>query len=557
MKQIKITKSGYSIDFLSKFLLFLLILIIIFNFFLSFLSISTIKRQNLNHISNTINIFTDSLQKEMQAVDNFMYWSVLHEDSLTELSLVKNLESYQEALIKTRSRFNDFEKYNKVDFTFLAQSKDTGFFTNISEMQIPYSVFLYFKDYFTSENNQEIIAINTWNQITIDNEAYLYRTVIYNNKIIHSVVSVKNILKPLQEIEIGELGEISLTDPRKNNVEDERTILEAKKNDTKLPFDIYVSVDYRSAFKHMLNLQSIMILLPALIYVLSGLMLIYIQKKVIQPIKRLSNRLRQNSEEEYTLFNKEGIIEIDDANAQINNMLREMQVLRINAYEVQLKQKRIELEHLRNQIRPHFYINNLTMIHSMLQTNNYKEIEQLIMLTSKYFRYLFQSNLDFVSLQDEVEHIKHYVEIQKLRYSDLINFSLNSTVHLKEAKIPPLVLQTFIENTFKHGFSNDAELKINIKINYDDKEKLFYRIVITDNGPGFPVEILEKLNNKIPLINEDGEHIGLTNIYERLDLLYSNNYTLKIYNKYSKGAVIQLILPFSGGRGENNERIIG
>ena len=104
------------------------------------------------------------------------------------------------------------------------------------------------------------------------------------------------------------------------------------------------------------------------------------------------------------------------------------------------------------------------MIHSMLQTKNYKEIEELTILTSNYLRHLFMANQDFSELKDEVQHIKDYLEIQRIRYGSSIYFSLNYNDDLQNTLVPSLLLQTFIENTIKHGFSFQDLFKILLSI---------------------------------------------------------------------------------------------
>ncbi|EOH97676.1 sensor histidine kinase [Enterococcus pallens] len=548
MEKIKLTKSGHSIDFFAKILVLLLILIMGINLFLSYLSLTTIKKQNLNHISNTINIFAGSLSKELVAVDRFMYWSVLHDETIDALNNSENTQNYKEALDKTRIRFNDFKYYNRVDYTFLIQNKEKGIFTNASQTYIPYSDYLFLKKFFNEEKQQETTAADAWLPIQIGKNDYMYKTVIYENKALHAVVSSEDLLKPLRQIDIGKKGTLSLIENKETSAKlnapfSNQHLLVAKKNQTNLPFNLYITVDYQGAFRNMVALQLVMLLIPLFICICSLVLLIYIQKKVIRPVKRLTVRLSQASEGQPVLFNEEGVIEIDHANDQISHMVKEMQTLRINVYEAELKQKRIEMNHLRNQIRPHFYLNILTMIHSMMQTQHYHEIEQLTLSTSNYFRYLFQTNQDFISLKGELNHIHDYLDIQKLRYGDSFQFNLKVNPQLENVLIPPLILQTFIENIFKHCFSVDTNLVISMEIDYAPDSLEFYRIIIEDNGPGFLEEELSKLRARVSLVTEEGKHVGLTNTFERLDLLYSENYQLLLSNRLDQGASIHLILP--------------
>ena len=131
------------------------------------------------------------------------------------------------------------------------------------------------------------------------------------------------------------------------------------------------------------------------------------------------------------------------------------------------------------------------MIHSMLQTKNYKEIEELTILTSNYLRHLFMANQDFSELKDEVQHIKDYLEIQRIRYGNSIYFSLDYNSDLQNTLVPSLLLQTFIENTIKHGFSFQDLFTILLSIKKVKNEDSYYiQIFIEDNGPGFSEEIL-------------------------------------------------------------------
>lgn len=194
------------------------------------------------------------------------------------------------------------------------------------------------------------------------------------------------------------------------------------------------------------------------------------------------------------------------------------------------------------------------MIHSMLQTENYKQIEELTILTSDYLRYLFMVNQDFSPLDKEIQHIKDYLEIQRIRYGDNIHFALEFDNELQHALVPSLLLQTFIENTIKHGFSFQDGIAIDLSIQKRIvDEKPYIEICVKDNGPGFSTEILNKLKNMESLMSEDGHHIGITNAIERLNLLYPNDYTITFENNDTGGARIDVLIPYKESKGDSNE----
>jgi len=333
-------------------------------------------------------------------------------------------------------------------------------------------------------------------------------------------------------------------------------LIEADSERTQLPFDIYVAVDYTDVFKSIVLFEVLIAIVPILIAIASLVLIIFIRNRMLNPITRLTDRLLRIDESTsiYDITSSEGILEIDTANDKLSQVLFDMQELKIREYHAQLELKKVELNYLKSQIRPHFYLNMLSMIHSMLQTKNYKEIEELTILTSDYLRYLFMVDQDFSPLKKEIQHIKDYLEIQRIRYGNHIDFALTFDERLHNALVPSLLLQTFVENTIKHGFSFQDGIVINLSLQKRIvDEKPYIEICVKDNGPGFSREILSKLKNMESLISEDGHHIGITNAIERLNLLYSNDYTITFENNDTSGARIDVLVPYKELKGDSNE----
>lgn len=509
MKNFLFGSSNRSMDYYAKSLIFLLVPILFINIALSWLSITTIKKQNLDNVSGSINIYAESLQREFTAIDHFMFWSVLHEPSLDELSQGESYYEYGQAVQKMRTRVDDFEYSLKNDYTFFAQVPDKQLFFNISPLRMNYKNFQSFQNHFQSVKLKTTSSsISVWQEQVINGQNYLVRTVVYHDKVLHAVILVDNILEPLRAMNIGKRGIVSIEKPQTKTSGIFGHLLgnhlfSYPKSETNLPFPVYVLIDYPSAFKNMLVIQFVIVLIPILIGVLAIIILVYVRKNVIKPVQRFTDRLIRVSKEEPIALSDESITELKNANDQITIMVREMQRLRIDVYEAELAQKRIDLNFLRSQIQPHFYLNILSTIHSMVNTGNYKEIEQLSLVTSKYLRYLFSSTQDFVRLGDELNHIEDYINIQKLRYGDAFHFYLRINESLRQLAVPPLLLQTFIENTVKHSYTGENNLAIDMVINYTSAAQNFVSITIKDNGPGFSSDVLEKLHNHTSLMTKN------------------------------------------------------
>lgn len=545
----------HSIHFFFKLLLVLLLINILINIAMSNITRNFIKNQNIVHLRSSIEIYADSVNEKLHSVERFMYSTITHNESLEKLNHVQTFLEYQENLKKVQTSFTEFEYQNETHMTFLLETDSTEHFINVSNLYIPYEDYLLLKTNLKSLRSD--ISDRKWKNVTTKNSEYLVKSVHYEGKIIYAVISSEDILKPLRKLNIGNNGKLSLKEP--NNIPSENYLIHAQNEKTHLPFDIYVLVDYAEVFRNITLLEVFLSAVPIIITILSIIIILYIRQWMIKPITRLTERLSQlgDSIPPSEFFISEGILEIDKANDKLNKVIFDMQELKIREYHSQLELKKIELNYLKNQIRPHFYLNMLSMIHSMLQTKNYKEIEELTILTSNYLRHLFMANQDFSELKDEVQHIKDYLEIQRIRYGNSIYFSLNYNDDLQNTLVPSLLLQTFIENTIKHGFSFQDLFTILLSIKKVKTENSDYiQICIEDNGPGFSEEILSKLNQKQSLITEDGHHIGITNTIERLNLLYPNDYTITFENNEEGGAKILLLIPYKIIDGGYNEHLI-
>lgn len=545
----------HSIHFFFKLLLVLLLINILINIAMSNITRNFIKNQNIVHLRSSIEIYADSVNEKLHSVERFMYSTITHNESLEKLNHVQTFLEYQENLKKVQTSFTEFEYQNETHMTFLLETDSTDHFINVSNLYIPYEDYLLLKTYLKSLSSD--ISDRKWKNVTTKNSEYLVKSVHYEGKIIYAVISSEDILKPLNKLNIGNNGKLSLKEP--NNIPSSNYLIHAQNEKTHLPFDIYVLVDYAEVFRNITLLEVFLSAVPIIITILSIIIILYIRQWMIKPITRLTERLSQlgDSIPPSEFFISEGILEIDKANDKLNKVIFDMQELKIREYHSQLELKKIELNYLKNQIRPHFYLNMLSMIHSMLQTKNYKEIEELTILTSNYLRHLFMANQDFSELKDEVQHIKDYLEIQRIRYGNSIYFSLDYNSDLQNTLVPSLLLQTFIENTIKHGFSFQDLFTILLSIKKVKTEDSDYiQICIEDNGPGFSEEILSKLNQKQSLITEDGHHIGITNTIERLNLLYPNDYTITFENNEEGGAKILLLIPYKIIDGGYNEHFI-
>ncbi|TXK85904.1 sensor histidine kinase [Paenibacillus sp. N3.4] len=231
-------------------------------------------------------------------------------------------------------------------------------------------------------------------------------------------------------------------------------------------------------------------------------------------------------------------------NETFNNMMSQIQELRINVYEEQLSKQKEELQRLQLQINPHFFMNSLNIVYNLAKVKNFELIKEMSLSLMQYFRYMFRSNLSFVKLKEELEHTKNYFRIQELRFPGSLTCEIHAPEFLIDTYVPPLVIQTFVENTVKHAVTLDEPIHISMNIDVIELEGFpCINIVIQDTGKGFPQEVLSILQRNESLVTEQGEHVGIWNVQRRLRLLYAHAVQISFSNGSPCGAVIEITLP--------------
>ena len=198
-------------------------------------------------------------------------------------------------------------------------------------------------------------------------------------------------------------------------------------------------------------------------------------------------------------------------NFQTESKNKELQN-KILATQLQLKDQ--ELQYLKKQIHPHFLFNTLNTIYGFALKQSANTPDIILKLSNLLDYILYQVNKPKVSLQEEILHLKEYIDLEKIRFQDTLKVSF-STEHIDQHKmIPPMLLIPFVENAFKHGNLIDGFLQVDINIRLD-QDTLCFDIKNT---------VKQEENTDV------NPGIGLDNLRKRLDLIYASNYTLEIKN---------------------------
>ncbi len=187
--------------------------------------------------------------------------------------------------------------------------------------------------------------------------------------------------------------------------------------------------------------------------------------------------------------------------------------------ELEKEKLNSELAFLKNQVSPHFFFNTLNNIYSLIRIDGLMAQDSVLKL-SKLMRYLlYESENGQTQMSSEIEFMTNYIDLMKLRLSQKVRLEVDFPKEFKDFSVPPLLFVAFVENAFKHGVSFSAQSFITIGMKFEDKEIHFF----TENSLGQPPRA------------EDLQHsgIGLENVKKRLNLLFADQYELKIDRKVS------------------------
>jgi sensor histidine kinase YesM len=220
-----------------------------------------------------------------------------------------------------------------------------------------------------------------------------------------------------------------------------------------------------------------------------------------------------------------------------NHMIDKIKALKIEKYESELDGQKATMQYLQLQIKPHFYANMMNIIYSLAQAGNFEMIQHVSRAIVNYSRYMFTDATDMVELRRELEFLDSYMDIQEIRYKKQIKLEKDIPDELIESLIPPFIIQTFVENSVKYAFSTKKSCLIKVKVKLsDDKESMI--LTIHDNGEGYPESLLD---NSYKNMHIEG-HVGLVNVYRRLQIIYDDKADLKLYN--DNGALTIITIPY-------------
>ncbi|GAE28822.1 sensor histidine kinase [Alkalihalobacillus hemicellulosilyticus] len=226
-------------------------------------------------------------------------------------------------------------------------------------------------------------------------------------------------------------------------------------------------------------------------------------------------------------------------------MLNSIHKLISEVYESSITEKNAKISALQSQINPHFLYNTLNIMKSISRVKGVEEVAEISEALSDLFKYSMKDLDKEVTLLEEINHIENYMRIQQHRFRNRYRLQVNMTEQVKQASIPKLMIQPLVENAVNHGLKDIQENGL-VTITAFQKEQTIY-ITVIDNGAGISEDKLQLLNRQLnrKIIETNDSGVGLTNVSQRLRLMYGARYQLQVVSKENEGTKVTIQLPFN------------
>lgn len=274
-------------------------------------------------------------------------------------------------------------------------------------------------------------------------------------------------------------------------------------------------------------------------------------RTVVKPIKRLQKGMSKVKEGNFDIqLENPSNDELGQLVLSFNSMIFTIKTLIVEKYEERIARNNAEFKYLQAQINPHFIYNTLQTISSMAVVKKVPEISSVSKGLAKILRYSVNTKSRIITIREELENLICYLDIQKLRFKDFLNYEINIEDEVYAFGIIKLVLQPIVENAITHGIEPKGENGL-VKITAKCIEG-YIDITISDNGTGMTQNEVEQLMSDINSMDEketkisplrDNNNIGLRNINSRIKLIYGQDYGLGVESLKGEWTSITVKIP--------------
>ena len=268
--------------------------------------------------------------------------------------------------------------------------------------------------------------------------------------------------------------------------------------------------------------------------------------KPIQELCRITSRIAEGNFSDRAKMETKDELEV--LSHSVNDMSENLEVMVHQIKEDERKMRYAELRLLQEQINPHFLYNTLDTIVWLIEGDDPEKAVDMVVALSEFFRLVLSKGKEYISIREEKEHIRGYLEIQQVRYRDILDYEIRIDPELYPYKILKLTLQPLVENSLYHGIKyKRAKGKIwvtgkMLRNEVPEEERIL--LCVRDNGVGMDEEEVKRLQAEISKpCKETEKGFGLANVNERIRMNFGMEYGMTIESEKGSGTKISIVIP--------------
>ena len=281
----------------------------------------------------------------------------------------------------------------------------------------------------------------------------------------------------------------------------------------------------------------------------------FISRKISRPIRELDESVKAYEAGAMPDIYIGGSAEIRHLGYSVQKSYEQIETLMKEIIQQQTERRKSELDALQSQINPHFLYNTLESITWMIEAQRNKEAVVMISELAKLLRVSLSRGKTIISIGDELQHGRSYMNIQRVRYKERFKVEFLIDKEIKNYCIVKLVIQPLLENAIYYGVGNmDEDDDGQILVRGEKKGEDIY-ISIEDNGMGMPEDIRDNIltdNSKVP---KHGSGVGVINVHSRIRLMFGPEYGLEVYSELDEGTKVVIHIPAIPYTKENAEQL--
>jgi len=557
----------------------ILVLLWLYFVYNSLYAIQVVRSQVADSSSKLVSLYMQSIDHNLNSVEIYISSILTSNTDIVDMQYQQDPGRRNEAKIKLFRRISsDIVQYNYINSIFVYSVENDDFFSVYSMNNVDYTtqqaVNTYITDLLQDQQLRGTLTKTGYFSAQINDKYYVFRILNYDQMYIGTWVSADLLNEPLVKAYAGtSTVSLFLTSdgvPMNNQsfITENQITLQNNSTDYYLTghsvkylvigqpsayenFRLAILIPDKSILENLGYFNQLALIISLIFIILLPLYVIFLRKSLFSPLRAIlnvMNRIKEGQLDERIRYPAKSP-EFTTINSSFNSMMDQIHLLKINVYEEQISKQKEEAENLRLQISPHFFMNSLHIIYSLAQAKDYDLVKEMSLCLFRYFSYISRKKMSLVRLSEEIDHIRNYIRIMELRFVNGFSYAIEAPEELLDILVPPLSVQTFIENTMKYALTMDEIIELSVKIEpclLNDGSGV--KIAIYNSGQWIREDILSKLQSGLRIVDEQGEHIGIWNVFRRLQIAYEGKAQLRINNIEPKGVLAEMLIPWQDDR---------